>query len=300
MEPTKALPDVIQSVIENDPDITVFSLYESLREKNFALEELTPAQVLSSMSIRASDVFNRSNDLATSTKKYAQIIPTGDYRYIKNICSIAQFEYVSSYARQYFSGRVEAPLCQVLTTEDSNTFQEIIKSICSNVMSVSANKNIFGDMSVVGSRCFLRRTYPLDHDQFNGNINNQHWHQDSNPLFNSKPMATIWIPLSRGSGYECPGLDISSVNIDRFIPSLGDGCKVLPELEHPGSKPSQEQNFASPKCKILDGIVFNGLTFHRTSHTDSMYKIRDVFIIRIAPSKFINHFPGNREYDFTV
>lgn len=300
MTSSKSLTDVIRSVIEKEPDITVFALNQILKEKNFVLEELDPLQILASFSTKASDMFSITNDLISSSENYSQIVPSGNYQYVKNICSVDEFEYVSEYAKQTFSKSDIAPLCHVLSTKDACTFKYIIKSICSNFLSVNAKANEFGNFSVIGSRCFLRRTYPLAHSQVKGNINNQNWHQDSNPLFNSKPMATIWIPLDKGCGYECPGLDISSINVNKFIPTFGDGCEVIPELEYSDFKTSIEPNIVTLQCNILDGIVFNGLSFHRTSYSHSMHKSRDVLIIRIAPSTLIHDFPGNREYDFTI
>jgi hypothetical protein len=300
MEPTKALNEEIEALIYEDPDITVFSLNQILKDKDFAIEDLTPAQTLATMSIKASDIFSGNNDFRRPTKQYSQIVPTGNYQYVKNIISEDQFKYISGYARDFFSRSSKAPLCKVLSTEDSINFQDIISSIVSNVISSNAKRHEFEDISVIGSRCFLRRTYPLSHNQFKGNINNQNWHQDSNLYFNTMPMATIWIPLDKGCGYECPGLDISSFNVNNFIPTLGDGCETLPEVGTPGFETPQEPEIASPNCDLLDGIAFNGLTFHRTSYSDSMYKSRDVFLIRIAPSNIIKYFPGSRKYDFSI
>ena len=300
MTSARALNKIIDALIEKDPDITVFSLYKILKNEDFLMEELSPAQMLATLSIKASDVFSGVEHLSVPTKQYPQIVPTGEYQYISNICSADQFEYISGYAKQFFSRRNNTQLCQVLSTEDAKKFQEIIKSISSNVINKSDNSREFGDISVIGSRCILRRTYPISHNKITGNINNQNWHQDSNHIFNSMPMVTIWIPLDKGCGYECPGLDLSTFYVKNFFPSLGDGCEVLPEVDYLGFETSQEPEILSLKCKILDGIAFNGLTFHRTSYSDRMRKSRDVFIIRIAPSNMIRHFPGNRKFDFIV
>ena len=300
MSSNQPLVDVINSLIEKDPDMSVFSLYQILKNKNIAMEEPSPSQMLACLSIKAKDALIQSDAILPSVQSYPQLIPTGRYQYINTICSIDHFKYASQYAREFFSMSDKAPLCAVLSTDSASYFQDIIRSICSKVLSLIPQSHLLPSISVIGSRCFLRRTYPLNHGQFSGNINNQNWHQDSNPMFGSMPMATIWIPLDKGCGYDCPGLDISSINVNTFISRLGDGCDTLQKDELTEFGSIDHQDVCSLECNTLDGIVFNGLTFHRTSYHEGMNKSRDVLIIRIAPTDLINHFPGNRDYDFSL
>lgn len=291
---------VLQHIVDDNPDISLFSLLNELKKLKIAYEEPPTELLIASLTIKAKDALSALNVTNPTNPSYPQFIQTGTHLVINNLLTEDNYQYLSTFANTYFSAADGAPLCHVLTSKSSDDFKLIIRSICSKFVKSISSHYPFSDFSVIGSRCFLRRTFSLKHSEISGNINNQNWHQDSNPLFGSLPMATIWLPLNEGSGYVCPGLDISRLFVESFHPNIGDGALDLPITQLATSLASNENHFSSIMCDVLDGVVFNGLTFHRTSYSETMSQSRDVFLIRVAPTALLKYFPGNRDYDFTI
>ena len=154
-------------------------------------------------------------------------------------------------------------------------------------------------LTILGARTLLRRTYPISSPQANsaGNIHNQSWHQDSNPMFGSRPLLTLWIPLQPDSGISRPGIRVMKVPVSRFYADIGDGYNgAIAELsQHYGTIAVE-----TPLVNAGDAVIFNGLTFHETFSTTEMTHHRDALLVRVVRTQEAKHFPTDRKNDIIV
>lgn len=146
------------------------------------------------------------------------------------------------------------------------------------------------------NRCLLRRTYPPQSwSEALRNNNNQHWHQDSNPMFGVRPMLTLWVPLQQGAGSCCPGLETSSVPADFFSIRSGDSTPDHDAVcvEHG----VDEATVTLLTVPLGQAAGFNGLTYHRTALREGMDSHRDALLLRVCPQTEARWFPGDRSDD---
>ena len=222
-----------------------------------------------------------------------QFVETGSYKIRRTVIDSVTLKNLITLSDNYHQDSRKAPLSLGSNTDSRKYFNiELVMHILEDVLKFDGI-NLLGHktFTVLTSRCFLRRTFPGQFDAvMHGNINNQMWHQDSNSLFNSKPMLTLWIPLQNGSSLTRPGLQLSGLKPNIFNHRFGDSCSEsdLKSYYHV----ENIQSTVPYKLEAGDCLIFNGLTFHQTYLTPSMRFSRDVLLIRVCAKNDSISFPG--------
>lgn len=119
------------------------------------------------------------------------------------------------------------------------------------------------------------------------------WHQDSNPIYKEKSMFVMWIPLEDDCGIDRPSISIlkskvasrtynTELNSWRFDGSQ-DSTSDNEILNYYHGKSS---DFHDVKCNLGDIVVFDGLTFHKSSSSPDMVLSRSAIVARFIPTDF--------------
>jgi len=297
-----------QDILTNHPLASYLEMLSIARERGWNLEKLTSLQEAYAAKIPA----RRALILAKAYSEYSgrklsrleQIIPTGAAYRLEAAVTPKDIDELKNIFIKHIATHGSAPmeLSRILDNEKFD-IRELLLNLSRSVLCgidrdpKLSNPAYEGDEYVIlMNRCLLRRTYAK---RGNGstlkNRNNQHWHQDSNILFQNRPMLTIWVPLQEGAGTSIPGIEIADTNIDQFLPVLGDGEENLERICLESASSNQSSAVA---CVGAGGcVVFNGLTFHRTYTTIKMAGFRDALLVRICPKIHASYFPGIRSND---
>ena len=232
-----------------------------------------------------------------------QFVDTGVYKVCRSVVKSPILEKLINLSDSYHQNSRQPPLSLNSSVSKTTEFNlEMIMGIIRQVLSVP-EINLLGHrtFTVLSQRCFLRRTFPGKFDPIeHGNINNQTWHQDSNRLFGSRPMATLWIPLQNGSSLSRPGLQLSGLKPPVFNHRFGDSCSESDLRSY--YNVNNIQPAVPSDLQAGDCLIFNGLTFHQTFLSDSMNLFRDVLLIRFCAKCDSSSFPGDplKRIDLTI
>jgi len=297
-----------QDILVNHPSASYLELLFLARERGWNLDKLTPRQEAYAATVPAwqalfmAKVHNECS--ARKLGKHEQILPTGAAYQHDDVITPDSIRILIEFFNQQVAASDSAPLelSQIRKNENLD-IREFLINLSRSVLEGIARDPILRNavpegnrFTILMNRCLLRRTYSmLDNMAVIKNRNNQHWHQDSNGLFQNRPMLTIWAPLQQGAGESIPGLEIAKLSVDRFIPRLGDGAEHLEDICDITGKINQNTRVALVKTGGC--LVFNGLTFHRTYTTSDMVGLRDALLVRICPEIHAAYFPGNRTND---
>ena len=121
------------------------------------------------------------------------------------------------------------------------------------------------------------------------------WHQDSNPIYKEKPMFVMWIPLEDDCGVNRP-----SISILKSKAANQSYNTKLNSWRFDGSRNSTSDNdilnyyhtnshdLHDVKCNLGDIVIFDGLTFHKSSSSPGMVLSRSAIVARFIPTEFEN------------
>ena len=156
-------------------------------------------------------------------------------------------------------------------------------------------KTIIGERwLILTNKVLLRRTWPMNEKkarELQHNASNLTWHQDSNIMHADKPMVVLMIPLQDGAGSICPGISILKSSTNRFEEIYGYEGHRVDEFEKKIYQRDKEFIVKNPILNSGDLLMFNGLTFHRTSSNQAMKSHRDALLIRIVRPIDAENFP---------
>ena len=303
-----SLDSEFQEILAIYPSASYLELLSRARERGWNLEKLSPDQEACAAKISAKQALlilkAQNNFLANRPSRFEQIITTGFCYGHKAAVSEEDVERLKLIYNARVLSQDSSPmsLSEIIDNEGLHVrdlLVKLVKSVLAGISHDEEPKNAARDSSgyvILMNRCLLRRTYsPLAARPMVKNQNNQQWHQDSNTIFQDRPMLTLWIPLHEGSGSSIPGIEIAQIAAERFIPGLGDGVENLGEIFKETITINNNTDVASADAG--DCIAFNGLTFHRTYTTTQMKGFRDALLVRCCPVEHSRFFPGNRSND---
>ena len=180
----------------------------------------------------------------------------------------------------------------------SENINDLIETLniknCLSLVNKYINPSYQGKLSLLMSRCLLRRTYPIANSA-HSNVNNISWHQDSNNTFNDRPLLTVWIPLQDGAGVVRPGLSTLKYDFSSFHSVYGDGCNDVNKIVT-----IDKAIVDNHKIDSGDAIVINGLTFHQTYTTSTMKYHRDALLLRITNNEHSEFFPEGEAFSLDI
>lgn len=150
---------------------------------------------------------------------------------------------------------------------------------------------------ILENKVLLRRTWPMSKiksEKINNNASNLTWHQDSNKRHRDKQMVVILCSLDDNFGIDKPGVQIMDTETNKFEGIYGyEGHKVW-KFEREIMQRHGVLKLEMPTLDKGDGIIFNGLTFHRTYSTENMNYPRDALLIRIINPKDAKNFEAGQ------
>ena len=306
-----SLDSEFQEILAIYPSASYLELLSRARERGWNLEKLSPDQEACAAKISAKQALlilkAQNNFLANRPSRFEQIIPTGFCYGHKAAVSEEDVERLKLIYNARVLAQDSSPmsLSEIIDNEGLDVrdlLVKLVKSVLAGILHDEEPKNAARDSSgyvILMNRCLLRRTYSsLAARPMVKNQNNQQWHQDSNTIFQDRPMLTLWIPLHEGSGSSIPGIEIAQIAAERFIPGLGDGVENLEEIFKETITINHNTDVASADAG--DCIAFNGLTFHRTYTATQMKGFRDALLVRCCPVEHSRFFPGNRSNDLFI
>ena len=288
------LQQEIRALSELYPSLSPEEILQELRTRGWQFEIPSWFQLLSHSAAKKGVL----QDIAST-----QLIPTGQYCTLDNVVDANTILRLRETCDHQFSMPGRPPVSiPDLEESDRSFMQRLAKRIARQALAACDvnNESINqGDYTLLMSRCLLRRTYSPDIwlEEYR-NKNNQHWHQDSNPLFGSRPMLTIWIALQEGAGSLKPGLELSTLPALEFSTSYGDCAERIEDVATAYGIHNYQQTVAD--VPIGCAIVFNGMTFHRTFVSEEMTGHRDALLIRLCKSADCKFFPGDRNSDLVI
>jgi len=296
----------LKMLIQEHPSLSAGEILRKLNGRGWQIErgnekmqpllESTPGWVL-----LLNQTFNSKQPIAKETHR--QLIATGQYKQVADVLSGAAIRRIKELSNSVLKDNGHPPVSiNRLSSADQISMEKVLISVSKTVLDACERDTKYtkkGMFTLLMNRCILRRTYSPDEwseDYKNGN--NQHWHQDSNAAFNSRPMLTIWVPLDHGAGTTRPGLEISDIAIDGFSTQFGDSTEILDEVMM--SYGVDGGQCTVPSVPLGSCLAFNGMTFHRTYMSDGMNGERDVLLIRLCKTSDAMFFPGERAYDLSI
>ncbi len=310
----KSILSEYQAIISMYPEISFLEMLAIARQRGWNHEPLSPDQEAVIAQLPAWQALQHINSYTLFTNKREsqqspQFIDTGLTCVIEHLLSDETVQRLAFLYQSQVSKQANKPLCLINFLEEQDSrFENLIINVAKDVMSVLnlrgfCNKEWVESepLVILMNRCLIRRTYSLTSGGLvSRNGNNQAWHQDSNILFQDKPLITIWIPLQEHSGIRIPGIEVANIRLNHFSPVYGDGVDSLGELlcEYQ----LDPYTTTTPIVRAGGAVVFNGLSFHRTYTNSKMAGHRDAFLIRVCPLSHSQSFPGERSKDliFTI
>jgi len=296
------LQDEMKTIIKTKPHYSAADVINELRKGGWQIEY---SAEISSTVLGAVPgwtlLLNQS--LSAQSQKHqkarAQLINTGQYYAFSDLGTNNRVEPARVICNKYFCHDGHPPVSfQNMDDLDRDFITEWSLEIARKIILTLTKSHSLEDdrYSLLMNRCLIRRTYSDGEwsERFR-NSNNQHWHQDSNPLFGNRPMLTVWVPLHDGAGRSRPGIEISDLVVPEFSAVYGDGTESIEEILSYYKKPTQQAFI--PTVPAGDAIAFNGLTFHRTAVRQNMRGHRDVLLLRVCRSDDRSYFPGDRSQD---
>lgn len=302
------LHDDMRRLVQEQPDLTYGKLLSQLRDLGWQLElgSFSDPALLDSLpawtALLSLPRSNRSSPPPDNTVP-TQLIDSGEVRVFTDLLPSENFIDVRAFCNNHFSRPGLPPiglshLQEPLRTRLLEVSLAVVREVLDRIF--APGHPLAGQTFVLlMNRCLLRRTYPPHSwDESLCNANNQHWHQDSNEIFASRPMLTFWLPLQSGAGRTCPGLEVSSLPATFFSSLCGDST-----LDH--SEVCREHGCDHATISLLDvtlGSVaaFNGLTYHRTAIRQEMSTHRDALLLRVCLEPDAKFFPGDRNADVVL
>ena len=239
----------------------------------------------------------------SSVSDYSFVNPcTGSWMQVKEVLSQETVKELSVICDQCFPKPGTPPRQLQTISKEQNATEVFVKFGIVDLLKNLAREvqpGLGHSLTIIGTRTLLRRTYPIniEYKDPSRNMHNQDWHQDSNSVFGTRPMLTIWIPLQGESGISRPGISIMKAPVSKFHPDFGDGCiNAKAELKEEFG----EVEIETPQVNAGDAVVFNGLTFHQTFSTEKMLYHRDALLIRVIRSHEVSYFPTAHNDDVVV
>jgi len=220
------LQQEIRLLSQAHPGLSPEEILRELHARGWQLEIPSWFQLLSHSAAKKRDL----QDIASK-----QLIATGQYCTLENAVDTNTIVRLREICNHGLSKPGHPPVSiPDLEESDRSFMQRLAKRIARQALAACDvnNESINqGDYTLLMSRCLLRRTYSPDIwlEEYR-NKNNQHWHQDSNFLFGSRPMLTIWIALQEGAGSLKPGLELSTLPALEFSVSYGDCAERIEDV----------------------------------------------------------------------
>ena len=297
---------VLAQIVGDEPSITYGDALKIIKKKGWlfdfgslnleqleapAWRVLTEARFLMIQAERAAS--------ATPTVSYQQYLQTGQASTIRDLLNPTQIQDLLYESDRYHQLERKPPLTLSALSGQKTFHSSLAVNVAEKVLNDS-QINVLNtrEFTLLSDRCMLRRTFHGTYDLNNhGNINNQAWHQDSNPSFDGRPMLTLWIPLQDGCSISRPGLELSGLTPPSFNRRLGDSCSTQDLKAF--YQVSNIHSFVPSDISAGDCLAFNGLTFHRTYVTSNMNSTRDVLLIRLCAAIDSDYFPGDQSSRLT-
>lgn len=302
------LHDDMRRLVQEQPALTYSDLLVQLGELGWQLEHpmmVDPSLLSSLPAWTALLSLPRANQAARPSGRPlpTQLIEPGDHSILQHVLPLDICEEMRLFCDNHFyrPGLPPVGVDQLDEPTRSNVLRASL-NVARQVLDLILKEGhpLAGESFVLlMNRCLLRRTYPPHSwDETLCNANNQHWHQDSNERFSSRPMLTLWLPLQINAGRSCPGLEVSSLPATFFSTRCGDSTSDHDIV-------CQEHGFDHATTLLLDvplGSVgiFNGLTYHRTAISDQMNGYRDALLLRVCLERDAQWFPGDRSADVLI
>lgn len=299
------LQEEIRRLVREQPQLTCAGLMQQLQDLGWQLEQpiTTPDLLESTPAWMALLSMAQSAKRPPETSPHAQLLPSGAWEHLPELVSNPVCDALVDFCNQHFKrpGLAPVPLTRLGDKQGHDAIKAAESAAKQAIRQCAPEGHPLANESFVllMNRCLLRRTYPPQSwSEALRNNNNQHWHQDSNALFGSRPMLTIWIPLQDGAGVVCPGLETSSVAARFFSVTCGDSTPEHQRVcaEH-GTEAAEISLLKIPRGH---GAAFNGLTYHRTGLRNGMISHRDALLLRLCPARDAAWFPGERNDDQTI
>ena len=156
------------------------------------------------------------------------------------------------------------------------------------------NEEIGREWLILENKVLVRRTWPMSKysaEKLESNASNLTWHQDTNEKHQAKAMIVLMCSLDNSFSIERPGLQLIDAAVKRFRGIYGyEGGKVA-QCEKEIMQEHGVLKTVVPTLDKGDGIIFNGLTFHRTYSNEEMTGTRDALLIRIIRPCDRENFP---------
>ena len=214
---------------------------------------------------------------------------TGEHIVIKNILGRDNVENLKKIADAKFKTEKELPF--VISKqkhlganireryENAGVLRAIAK--CSDIL----KREIGKELLITGNKSLVRRTWPMgDHKSksIKTNASNLTWHQDTNQKHQDKAMIVIMCNLDETFGIDRPGLQLINADTKEFKGYFGYEGHKTSTVEKEILREHGVLKIEAPLLGKGDGLIFNGLTFHRTYSNEDMEKTRDALLIRIV------------------
>jgi hypothetical protein len=283
-------------IAEHHPTATLLEVFELTRRENWHIEELTEAQKQSYGRMNALEALRAAQTMVeTFASAFAldapprtqQWLATGEHLVIPSVLTDDVLRALGTACDEQL-GTPGAPPVSVYDIElpvDTSFVESIARRALAALRDPLPPR---ARPSVIKKRTILRRTFAaLPSGPIVRNANNQAWHQDSNLSYNDAPMLTLWMPLQSGAGTERPGLQLLDAPVSYFSSVHGDSSPGLLEAIADIFPAAETRAVRADRSEF---VVFNGLTFHQTSTTETMTTHRDALLVRIIDRRFAHGF----------
>lgn len=290
-------------IAEHHPTATLLEVFDLTRQARWQVEELTETQKQSYGGMNALTALRAARTMMTTyaaefpldaPPRTRQWLATGESLVIAGMLTGHQADLLEAACDEHLATPGAAPVrLDELELPLPATFAESLARAALAALPQPLPPD--AEPALLKKRTILRRTYAAPPSgRVATNANNQAWHQDSNLTYNDAPMLTLWLPLQDGAGAQRPGLQLldapaayfSSVHGDSSPRLLGAIADIFPD--------ARARSVGAERTGCL---VFNGLTFHQTSATETMTTHRDALLVRIIDARFAHGFSVDDDRD---
>ena len=226
------------------------------------------------------------------TGKYMVVKGILDKEHVKELKKLADQKLIHEKARPLYIAKEESLGKSIIERyKKAGITSTLVK--CSKIIS----REIGNKWLILENKVLVRRTWPMSKiksESINNNASNLTWHQDSNERHQDKQMLVMLITLDDNFGIDKPGLQIMNAETNSFEGIFGyEGHKVW-KFEREIMQRHGVLKLEMPTLDKGDGIIFNGLTFHRTYSSENMNHPRDALLIRIINPKDVKNFEAGQ------
>ena len=215
-----------------------------------------------------------------------------DRRSVKELKNLADQKLLNEKARPLYIAKEKALGSTIIERYEKAGITSAIGK-CSKIIT----REIGDKWLILENKVLVRRTWPMSKiksESINSNASNLTWHQDTNERHQDKHMVVILCSLDDNFGIDKPGLQIMNNETNRFEGIFGyEGHKVS-KFEREIMQRQGVLKLEIPSLDKGDGIIFNGLTFHRTYSNEKMIHPRDALLIRIIKPQDASNFEAGR------